>query len=41
MPTKPKIQTTREEKWQIMLEGRKSGYVAETCRKYEIAPTLY
>ena len=24
-----------------MLEGLKSGNVAETCRKYEIAPTLY
>ena len=24
-----------------MLEGMKSGNVAETCRKYEIAPNLY
>ena len=24
-----------------MLEGLKSGNVAESCRKYEIAPTLY
>ena len=24
-----------------MLEGLKSGNVAETCRKYEIAPNLY
>ena len=24
-----------------MLEGLKSGNVAENCRKYEIAPTLY
>jgi putative transposase len=30
-----------EEKWQIVLEGLKSGNVAETCRKYEIAPNLY
>jgi transposase-like protein len=38
---KPKVQRTPEEKWQIVLEGLKSGNVAETCRKYEIAPTLY
>jgi hypothetical protein len=24
-----------------VLEGLKSGNVAESCRKYEIAPTLY
>jgi hypothetical protein len=32
MPRKPKVQRTREEKWQIVLEGLKSGNVAETCR---------
>ncbi len=41
MPRKPKVQRTPEEKWQIVLEGLKSGNVAETCRKYEIAPNLY
>jgi hypothetical protein len=41
MPRKPKVQRTPEEKWLIVLEGLKSGNVAETCRKYEIAPTLY
>jgi transposase-like protein len=41
MSRKPKVQRTPEEKWQIVLEGPKSGNVAETCRKYEIAPTLY
>src|ERR1700679_3825473 len=41
MPRKPKVQRTPEEKGQIVLEGLKSGNVAETCRKYEIAPTLY
>ena len=41
MPRKPKVQRTPEEKWQIVLEGLKSGNVAETCRKYEIAATLY
>src|SRR5271170_8092885 len=34
MPRKPKVQRTAEEKWQIVLEGLKSGNVAETCRKY-------
>lgn len=24
-----------------MLDGLKSGTIAETCRRYEIAPTLY
>jgi transposase-like protein len=41
MPRKPRVQRTPEEKWQIVLEGLKSGNVAETCRKYEIAPNLY
>jgi hypothetical protein len=41
MPRKPKVQRTPEERWQIVLEGLKNGNVAETCRKYEIAPTLY
>jgi transposase-like protein len=41
MSRKPRVQRTPEEKWQIVLEGVKSGNVAETCRKYEIAPNLY
>ncbi len=41
MQRKPKVQRTPEEKWQIVLQGLKSGNVAETCRKYEIAPALY
>ena len=41
MSRKPRVQRTPEEKWQIVLEVLKSGNVAETCRKYEIAPTLY
>jgi hypothetical protein len=40
MSRKPRVQRTPEEKWQIVLEGLKSGNVAETCRKYEIAPNL-
>ena len=41
MSRKPRVQRTPEEKWQIVLEGLKSGNVAEMCRKYEIAPNLY
>lgn len=41
MLRKPRVQRTPEEKWQIVLEGLKSGNVAETCRKYEIASNLY
>ena len=41
MSRKPRVQRTPEEKWQIVLEVLKSGNVSETCRKYEIAPTLY
>jgi transposase-like protein len=37
MSRKPRVQRTPEEKWQIVLEGLKSGNVADTCRKYEIA----
>jgi|ERR1019366_7344506 transposase-like protein len=38
---KPRAQRTPEEKWQIVLEGLKGGNIAETCRKFEIAPNLY
>lgn len=41
MPRKPKVQRSPQEKFQIVLEGLKAGNIAETCRKYEIAPTLY
>jgi transposase-like protein len=41
MSRKPRVQRTPEEKWQIVLEGLKSGNVAEMGRKYEIAPNLY
>lgn len=41
MPRKPRVQRTPEEKYQIVLEGLKSGNIAETCRKFEIAPNLY
>jgi transposase-like protein len=41
MPRKSKVQRSPQEKYQIVLEGLKGGNIAETCRKYEIAPTLY
>jgi hypothetical protein len=39
--SKARIQRTPKEKWQIELEGLRSGDIAETCRKYEIASNLY
>jgi transposase len=41
MGRKPRIERTPEEKWQIVQEGIKSGNVSETCRRYEISPTLF
>ncbi len=41
MGRKPRVQRTPEEKWEIVQEGIKSGNVAETCRRYGIAPNLY
>jgi transposase len=41
MGRKPRVQRTPEEKWEIIQEGIKSGNVAETCRRYGIAPNLY
>ena len=33
MERKARVQRTAEEKWQIVVEGLKSGNIAETCRK--------
>jgi transposase len=41
MSRKPRVQRTPEEKWEIVQEGIKSGNVAETCRRFGIAPNLY
>ena len=41
MGRKAKVQRSPEEKYQIVLEGLKGGNIAESCRKHEIAPTLY
>jgi transposase-like protein len=35
------VDRSPEEKWQIVQEGIKSGYVAETCRRHGIAPNLF
>jgi len=41
MGRKPRVQRTPEEKWEIVQEGIKSGNIAETSRRYGIAPNLY
>ena len=41
MSKKERVQRTPEEKWEIVQEGLKSGNIAETCRRYGIAPNLY
>jgi transposase-like protein len=41
MPRKPAVQRSAEEKYQIIMEGLKTGNVAETCRKHNIAPTIF
>jgi transposase-like protein len=40
MPRKA-IQRSAEEKYAIVMEGVKSGNIAETCRNHQIAATLY
>jgi transposase-like protein len=41
MPRKPAVQRSAEEKYQIVMEGLKTGNIAETCRKHNIVPTQY
>ena len=41
MGRRPKVQRSAEEKFAVVMEALKSGNVAETCRKHEIAPTLF
>jgi transposase-like protein len=38
MARRPKVQRSPEEKLAIVMEALKSGNVAETCHKHEIAP---
>jgi transposase-like protein len=40
MARKARNLRTPEEKRQIVLEGPRSGKIAETCRRCEIAPNL-
>ena len=41
MGRRSKVQRSAEEKFGIVLEGLKTGNVSETCRKYEVSPTLF
>jgi transposase len=41
MSRKPQVKRSPEEKWEIVQEGLRSGNIAETCRRYGIAPNLY
>lgn len=41
MSRKPRVRRTPEEKWEIVQEGLRSGNIAETCRRYGIAPNLF
>ena len=41
MPRRASIQRSAEEKYAIVMEGVKSGNIAETCRNHQIAATVY
>ncbi len=41
MSRRARVDRTPEQKLEIVLEGLKSGNIAETCRRYEIGPNLY
>ncbi len=41
MTRKARVQRIPEEKWEIVWEGLWSGNIAETCRRYGIAPNPY
>ncbi len=41
MPRKAQVQRSAEEKFAIVIEGLKSGNIAETCRNHNIAATLF
>ena len=41
MARRARVDRTAEQKLEIVLEGLKSGNIAETCRRYEVAPNLY
>lgn len=41
MGRRARVDRTPEQKLEIVLKGLKSGNIAETCRRYEIAANLY
>jgi transposase-like protein len=41
MGRKPAVQKSPEEKFAIVIEGLRSGNIAETCRTHSISSTLY
>jgi transposase len=41
MGRKPRVDRPPEEKWQIVQEGMKTGFVSETCRRHGIAQRIY
>jgi transposase-like protein len=41
MGRRARVERSREQKWEIVLEGIRSRNVAETCRQCEISPTVY
>ncbi len=41
MGRKPRVDRSPEEKWQIVQEGKRSGNISETWRRYGMAPNLH
>jgi transposase-like protein len=41
MGRRPKVQRSPEEKLAMVMEALKSGNIAETCRRHDIAPALF
>jgi transposase-like protein len=41
MPRRAQVQRSAEEKFAIVIEGLKSGNIAETCRNHNLAATLF
>jgi transposase-like protein len=41
MDRRPCVKRTREQKWEIVLAGIRRRNVAETCRQYDVSPTVY
>jgi transposase len=41
MERRARVERTREQKWDIVLEGIRRRNIAETCRLCEISPTVY